>query len=152
LGTAQVRDAIFALFSTESQEGGLVSMLYTLIQNLRETSSIEADLVVAEWAVPLPSNIEGTLFTIAQEALSNARRHAQATIVIVTVQVNSGQAVLVIQDNGVGLSAQMLQSYQSNTMHLGLIGMHHRIEDLGGQFLLANGEEGGLIVKAVIPL
>ena len=50
------------------------------------------------------------------------------------------------------LSAQMVQSYQNNTIHLGLSGMHHRIEDLGGQFLLANGEEGGLIVKAVIPL
>src|SRR5256714_3233127 len=141
LGTAQVRDAIFALSSTEAQEGSLVSMLYTLIQNLRETSSIEADLVVAEWAVPLPSNIESTLFTIAQEALSNARRHAQATIVIVTVQVNSGQAVLVIQDNGVGLSAQMLQSYRNNAVHLGLKGMHHYIEELGGQFLLINGAE-----------
>src|SRR5215472_13687394 len=92
LGTAQVRDAIFALSSTEAQEGSLVSMLYQLIQNLRETSSIEADLVVAEWAIPLPSHIESTLFTIAQEALSNARRHAQATMVIVTVQVKSGQA------------------------------------------------------------
>jgi signal transduction histidine kinase len=152
LGTAQVRDAIFALSSTESHEGDLVSMLYTLIQNVRETSSIEADLVVSEWAVPLPSHIESTLFTFAQEALSNARRHAQATIVIVTIQVNSEQAVLVVQDNGEGLSAQVLHSYQSNTMHLGLRGMQHRVEDLGGQFLLTNGEEGGLIVKAVIPL
>ena len=152
LGTAQVRDAIFALSSTEVQEGSLVSMLYKLIQNLRETSSIEADLVVAEWAVLLPSHIESTLFTIAQEALSNARRHAQATIVIVTIQVNSGQAMLVIQDNGIGLSGQIRQSYQSNTMHLGLKGMQHRAEELRGQFLLANGEEGGLIVKAVIPL
>ena len=152
LGTAQVRDAIFALSSHELQEGGLVSMLYTLIQNLRETSSIEADLVVAEWAVPLPPHIGSTLFTIAQDALSNVRRHAQATIVIVTVQVNSEQAVLVVQDNGVGLSTQVFQTYQSNTMHLGLKGMNHRVEDLGGQFLLANGEESGLIVKAVIPL
>jgi signal transduction histidine kinase len=152
LGTAQVRDAIFALSSHELQEGGLVSMLYTLIQNLRETSSIEADLVVAEWAVPLPPHIGSTLFTIAQEALSNVRRHAQATIVIVTVQVNSEQAVLVVQDNGVGLSTQVFQTYRSNTMHLGLKGMNHRVEDLGGQFLLANGEESGLIVKAVIPL
>ncbi len=71
---------------------------------------------------------------------------------IVTIQVNSEQAVLVVQDNGVGLPAQVLQSYRSNTMHLGLRGMHHRTEDLGGQFLLTNGEEGGLIVKAVIPL
>jgi len=152
LGTAQVRDAIFALSSTEAQEGSLVSMLYTLIQNLRETSSIEADLVVAEWAIQLPLHIESALFIIAQEALSNVRRHAQATIVIVTIQVNSGQAMLVIQDNGVGLSDHIRQSYQKNTVHLGLKGMQHRVEELGGQLLLANGEEGGLIVKAVIPL
>lgn len=152
LGTAQVRDAIFALSSTELQEGGLVSMLYSLIQNLRETSSIEIDLVVAEWAVSLPAHIENTLFTVAQEALSNARRHAEATIVIVTVQVTSEQAVLVVQDNGVGLPAQMFQTYRNNTMHLGLTGMHHRVEELGGQLLLVNGEEGGLIVKVVVPL
>jgi len=46
----------------------------------------------------------------------------------------------------------VFQTYRSNTMHLGLKGMNHRVEDLGGQFLLANGEESGLIVKAVIPL
>ena len=152
LGTAQVRDAIFALSSTEMQEGGLVSMLYTLIQNLRESSTLEVDLVVTEWAVPLPSHIESTLFTIAQEALSNVRRHAQATTVIVTVQVSSEQAMLVVQDNGVSLSTQVFQTYRNNTMHLGLKGMRHRVEELGGQFLLTNGEEGGLIVKAVIPL
>src|SRR5579863_1361820 len=152
LGTAQVRDAIFALSSNELQEGGLVSMLYTLISNLRESSSLEVDLVVAEWAVPLPAHIENTFFTLAQEALSNARRHSRASIVIVTVQVNSEQAVLVVQDNGIGLSQQTLQSYRNNTMHLGLKGMHHRVEESGGQFTLANGEEGGLIVKAVITL
>src|SRR6266705_5272057 len=57
LGTAQVRDAIFALSSSARQEGGLVSMLYTLIHDLRESTSIEADLVVAEWTVSLPSHI-----------------------------------------------------------------------------------------------
>ena len=152
LGTAQVRDAIFALSSNELQEGSLVAMLYTLIQNLRESSSIEVDLVVDEWSAPLPAHIESTLYTIAQEGLSNARRHAQATTVVVTVQVSSEQAMLVVQDNGIGLPAQVSQSYRSNPMHLGLRGMHHHVEELGGQLLLANGEEGGLIVKAVIPL
>jgi len=70
----------------------------------------------------------------------------------VTIQVKSEQAVLVVQDNGVGLSPQVLQSYRNNAVHLGLKGMHHYIEELGGQFLLTNGEEGGLVVKAVIPL
>jgi signal transduction histidine kinase len=152
LGTAQVRDAIFALSSSESHRDGLVNMVYTLIHDLRESSTIEADLVVAEWAAQPPSHIEYTLFTVAQEALSNVRRHACATIVIVTVQVTRMQAVLVVQDNGVGLPAQELQAYRSNTLHLGLKGMHHRIEELDGQFTLTNGEEGGLIVKAVVPL
>lgn len=152
LGTAQVRDAIFALSSTQVQEGGLVGMLYTLIHDLRESTSIEADLVVTEWTVSLPSCVENTFFTVAQETLSNVRRHAQATIVIVTVQVTSEQAILVVQDNGIGLSQQMLQMYRCNTTHLGLKGMHNRLEELGGQFFLMNGEEGGLIVKAVVPL
>ena len=152
LGTAQVRDAIFALSSDQLQEGGLVTMLYTLISNLRESSSLEIDLVVDEWAVALPSHIESTFFTLAQEALSNARRHSQASIVIVTLKVSSGQAMLVVQDNGIGLSSQTLHTYRNNTVHLGLKGMHHRIEELGGQFMLANGEEGGLIVKALVPL
>jgi len=152
LGTAQVRDAIFALSSSEPSRDGLVTMLYTLIHDLRDSSTIEADLVVAEWAAQPPSHIEYTLFTVAQEAISNVRRHACATTVIVTVQVTPMQAVLVVQDNGVGLSAQELHVYRSNTLHLGLKGMHHRIEELGGQFTLANGEEGGLIVKVVVPL
>lgn len=151
LGTAQVRDAIFALASTELPEEGLVKQLYKLIRDLRESSSIEADLVVAEWASTPQASIEQTLLTVAQEALSNARRHSQATIVIVTVQVTSTQVMLVVQDNGIGLSPHVLQSYQQNTVHLGLRGMHHRIGELGGQFVLANGEEGGLIVKVVLP-
>ena len=152
LGTAQVRDAIFALSSTQIQEGGLVSMLYTLIHDLREATTIEADLVVAEWMIPLPSQIENVLFTIAQETLANVRRHAQATTVVVTVQITHEQAVLVVQDNGIGLSPQILKSYRNNATHLGLKGMHNRLADLGGQFFLMNGEEGGLIVKAVVPL
>jgi len=152
LGTAQVRDAIFALSMTELQEGGLVSVLYTLIRDLREATSIEADLVVSELAVPLPARIENALLTIAQEALSNVRRHGQATIVIVTLQVTSEQAMLVVQDNGIGLSQQVLRTYRGNATHLGLKGMRNRLEELDGQFSLANGEEGGLIVKAVVPL
>ena len=122
------------------------------IHDLREATSIEADLVVVELAVPLPPRIESALLTIAQESLSNVRRHAQATIVIVTLQVTNEQAILVVQDNGIGLSQQVLQSYRHNTTHLGLKGMHHRLGELGGQFALVNGEEGGLIVKAVVPL
>ena len=152
LGTAQVRDAIFALSSTELPKDGLVNMLYALIRDLRESSSIEADLVIAEWTVAPSPSIQETLLTIAREALLNVRRHAHASMVIMTIQVMSEQAVLVVQDNGIGLSSQTLHSYQANTLHLGLKGMHHRVEELGGQLTLINGEEGGLIVKAMVPL
>ena len=152
LGTAQVRDAIFALSSAELPEDGLVKMLYALIRDLRESSAIEADLVVAEWATSPKVQIENVLLTIAQEALSNVRRHAHATIVIVTIRVTTEHAVLVVQDNGVGLSEQVVQSHQNDTLHLGLKGMKARAKELRGQCTLLNGEEGGLIVKVVLPL
>jgi signal transduction histidine kinase len=152
LGTAQVRDAIFALAAAELAEDDLIKRLQSFIRDLRETSAIEADLVIAEWAVAPPAQIEQTLLTVAREALLNVRRHSQATTVIVTVQVTREQAMLVVQDNGTGMPASMLQNYASNGVHLGLKGMIQRISELGGQFQLTNGEEGGVVVKAVIPL
>lgn len=92
----------------------------------------------AEWSTPLPTHIESTLFTIAQEALLNVRRHAIATTVIVTLQVRHEQAMLVVQDNGIGLSPRVLQFYSSNTMHLGLKGMQHRIEELASLSKISN--------------
>jgi signal transduction histidine kinase len=151
LGTAQVRDAIFALSSAEVAEDGLVKMLQSLIRDLRETSAIEADLVIVEWAVAPPPRIEQTLLTVAQEALLNVRRHSQATTVVVTVQITREQATLVVQDNGVGIAAALV-SHTPSSVHLGLRGMDQRIRELGGSFQLANGEEGGLIVRAVVPL
>jgi signal transduction histidine kinase len=152
LGTAQVRDAIFALSSAELAEGGLVKMLQSYVSDLRENSAIEADLVIAEWSTAPPAPIEQTLLTVAQEALSNVRRHARATTVIVTVRVTHEQGMLVVQDNGIGLPLQTLHNYCHDNVHLGLKGMQHRIEESGGHFMLVNGEEGGLIVKVMIPL
>jgi signal transduction histidine kinase len=155
LGTAQVREAIFALSSSEpqGQDGGLISRLHALIHDLRESAvGVEMDLVVAEWAAAPPAAVENALFSVAREALSNVLRHAQATTVVVTVQVTREQAVLVVQDNGVGLAPEILESYRHNPAHLGLRGMQQRVSDCGGRLLLVNGEEGGLIVKAVIPL
>jgi signal transduction histidine kinase len=152
LGMDQVRDAIFALSSAAFSEDDLVKRLQSLLEDLRATSTIEADLVIAEWSAALPPHIEQTLLTVAQEALLNVRRHAQATTVIITVQVTREQAVLVVQDNGSGIPLSTLQNYASQGVHLGLKGMHQRIGELGGQFLLTNGEEGGLVVKALVPL
>lgn len=152
LGTVQVRDAIYALSSSGFKEGGLSSMFYTLIQDLRETSSMEVDLIMNKWEAPLPPRVENVMYTFVQEALSNVRRHSQATAVVVTIEVSREQVVLVVQDNGIGIPEQVLKTYRENTVHLGLKGMHRRAEEVGGQFWLMNGEEGGLIVKAVIPL
>jgi signal transduction histidine kinase len=151
LGTAQVRDAIFALSSVALAEDGLVKLLQAFIHDLRETSTIEADLVVVEWAIAPPERIEQTLLMVAQEALANVQRHAQATIVIVTLQVTREQVVLVVQDNGIGIPSQPPENC-GNGVHLGLKGMRQRVSELHGQLLLANGEEGGLVVKVVIPL
>jgi len=60
-GTAQVHDAIFALSMTELQEGGRVSVLYSRIRDLREATSIKADLVVSELVVSIPARIENAL-------------------------------------------------------------------------------------------
>jgi signal transduction histidine kinase len=58
----------------------------------------------------------------------------------------------VVQDDGVGISEAVAETYRKNGAHLGLRGMESRAERLGGKLTLAPGDECGLILTAKIPL
>jgi signal transduction histidine kinase len=70
------------------------------------------------------------LLRIIQEALTNARKYAQAQCVQVRLQVEDGRALVVIQDDGTGFDPTLLQEGQTD--HYGLQFMRERAEQIGG--------------------
>lgn len=86
-------------------------------------------------------------FRIFQEAVTNVARHARATILDLALYEENGWLVLVIQDNGCGISPERLNHPQA----IGLLGMRERAESVGGAVKVESGPEGGTTVTATLP-
>ncbi|HLQ14855.1 MAG TPA: GAF domain-containing protein [Candidatus Eisenbacteria bacterium] len=146
-----VREAIFALSLPRAENGGLPSQLRRLVRETGEADSVEADLVVSGKPVGLSAESAHTLFVLAREALANVARHAKAKRVLVSLRYSDDHVDLVIQDDGVGASEQILKTYQESTTHFGLKRSRRQVEALGGAFEVRNGEESGLAIRASVP-
>jgi PAS domain S-box-containing protein len=87
------------------------------------------------------------LYRIAQEALTNVARHANATHASVSLHTNAGQIVLRIQDDGNGLPES-----QGDAQGMGLKIMRYRAEVLDGEFVARRRAQGGTVVLVSCPV
>jgi len=88
------------------------------------------------------------VFRIAQEALTNILKHAEARSADLVIGIEGDAFTLRVSDDGKGIPASRLQT---NTSH-GLASMRHRIAALGGTWEVRSPSTGGTVVTAVIPL
>lgn len=112
-------------------------------RNFRALMDIELVLELPEGQALTPGQI-GQLLAIANEALSNVARHAQATRVRLTARVQAGRLRLEIHDNGHGLAADYVIGY-------GLRNMHDRARLLGGELSVDSRPGHGTIVAVDVP-
>lgn len=88
------------------------------------------------------------VFRIVQEALTNILKHAHASCVEVSVELQTRWLVVRIRDDGGGLPAERLQAIGSH----GLAAMRHRAVGLGGEWQVARRAERGTEIEARLPL
>jgi signal transduction histidine kinase len=89
-----------------------------------------------------------TLFRIAQEALTNVVRHAQARSVEIGLAISDGDIVLTVHDDGAGITAGAVESSES----LGIIGMFERTMLISGQLSIEGAPGHGTTVTVTAPL
>jgi signal transduction histidine kinase len=85
---------------------------------------------------------------IAQEALSNVQKHAQASEVDITLKIQNHQLMLEISDNGVSIKPKDLQRARGN----GLRNMQDRTEILNGDIIIGPRLQGGTEVILKVPM
>jgi signal transduction histidine kinase len=90
-------------------------------------------------------------YRVAQEALTNVARHAQASVVDVSFEKLPNAIRLKIKDDGKSFQAQHVLQSKRNT-RLGLIGMRERLEMVGGKFVVESSPGKGTTIQAQIPL
>ena len=120
-------------------EGGLGPALTTLAK--RSPIPVELD-VQAEGRLPEP--VEVTAYYVVSEALTNAAKHAQASNVQVTLDVQGSMLRIAVHDNGLGGA--------DPTRGSGLLGLKDRAEAIGGTIVLESRHEAGTSLVAELPL
>lgn len=88
------------------------------------------------------------IFRILQEALTNVARHARANHVEVSLHKVDSQLVLMVKDNGVGISNEI----KMNTRSLGLISMQERASAFGGKIQIKAADGGGAQIILIMPV
>ena len=96
----------------------------------------------------LPSSIQHELLRIAQEAISNAVRHAKATVVSVTLRWNPPNLILKVKDNGSGISSASLEKSKG----FGLINMRTRASQIDGKLDIQTAAGHGTSIVLTVPI
>ncbi len=127
---------------------GLVPALQGYTQDLARRTKLPLRFVTSGGDYRLPPQVEIVLYRIAQEAVTNAAKHARATSIVVQLAREPGMATLSVRDNGVGFDPATASPGQG----MGLFSMRERAELAGGTLVVSTTLGRGTSVVARIPL
>jgi PAS domain S-box-containing protein len=147
----RVRDLALDLRPSVLDDLGLAAAVRWYGDRFARTMEIDTHLSID--AVPkLSPELETACFRVAQEALTNVARHAQARNVWVDLHLVGDALDLRIRDDGVGFDARVARERAIGGASMGLLGMQERVSLAGGVYELSTGPGRGTEVKACLPL
>src|SRR3990172_1295254 len=148
LGGTEIRNAIFAL-SSLPKPAGLVPSLEHLLQEYRASTGNRAECVVNA-LLETPSEVEEIIYVAAREAVQNARKHAEATFLSVTLGFEDGRLTLAVRDDGRG-TASYIEGASFFGPGFGLRQLRQRVAARGGSLQISDNPDRGLTVFVPIP-
>ena len=130
---------------------GLIPALRSIMGDIARREGLLANLTASKSIDKLDITERTVLYRVAQEALVNIARHAEASRVDVTIREKDGRVTLTVSDDGKSFPVKRLMR-ASTGEHLGLLGMQERLEMVGGSLRITSSRGKGTTVYAEIPL
>ncbi len=130
---------------------GLIPALHTFMKNFRGQTGIRVSLSAFASIEKVNGDRRTVLYRIAQEALTNVARHAQASHAEVRIEKVDGGVCMKIIDDGKGFHEKRLQRARESN-RLGMVGMRERLEMVGGKLTVTSIPGKGTTVIAQVPL
>ena len=148
-----VRTATFNLTPPELKDYGLVPALTELTQELAKLTGKEIILMnKSDFNQRLDSLVEINLYRITQEAINNAIKYAESTLILVTVSHSSKILSITIDDNGKGFDRKAITPKSDKDGGMGLTFMQERIKYINGRLFINSSPQKGTKVTLNIPL
>jgi len=131
---------------------GLVPALRWHLDRLAQSSGLSVHFAAGDSVGRYPAEVETTCFRIAQEALANVSRHAQARHVSVNLAQDTAGLSLRITDDGIGFDVAAARRQATRGRSMGLLSMEERMELAGGELLIDSRPAKGTTICARFPL
>ncbi|MFE5817083.1 sensor histidine kinase [Streptomyces sp. NPDC056479] len=147
----EARRSVHNLAPVALENDGLPQALKSTVAEWTERTGVPAEFTATGTTEQLHDEISATLLRIAQEALSNAARHARATRVGVTLSFLGDEVILDIRDDGRGFDPLALPE-RSSSGGFGLAGMRARAERVAGCLAVESEPGRGTALSARVPL
>lgn len=152
LQTAQeLRTLMFTLRPVVLETEGLVPALEQYVKRLREQDNLNITL----YADPLPKmddTLEQTVFAIVQEAVGNAKKHAQGAPITVRLERTARGLLVQVQDEGPGFDVEEVLGQYGRRTSLGMVNMRERAEIINGVLDIESAPGQGTTVSLFVPL
>jgi signal transduction histidine kinase len=146
----EARRVISELRPTTVDDLGLEQGLRQYVTEVCEENNWEAEIVTNTDGLIIVPSMQASIFRIAQEALTNIRKHAQTQRVRVELSVDGQSLILCVQDWGQGFDAILIQKDEAE--HLGLVSMQERAQMINGVCKIKSQLGKGTSVEVQIPL
>jgi PAS domain S-box-containing protein len=150
LALEQVRDLSRLLRPALLDDLGLAESLRALVEGLAERTGLEAEVEVDE-VRPVNPEVEMTCYRIAQEALTNAVKHAGGTRLRVALHRVGDDLELVVEDDGTGFDVAAATTRAARGSSLGVLGLQERAMLAGGRTQIGSRPGGGTRVHTLVP-
>jgi PAS domain S-box-containing protein len=148
---ADVREYILGARTSAAAEPGLRAGLQQYLQRFSQQYALQTELLAPTGGIDdlLEPTAEAQLLRIIQEALTNARKHAQAEGVQVSMQLVANHVQVTVQDDGVGFDPALLATAEGQKYGLGF--MRERAQEVGGSVEIRSAPGAGTQVLIRVP-
>jgi ligand-binding sensor domain-containing protein/signal transduction histidine kinase len=146
----EARRTVWDLRSQQLENNDLPTAFSQTARQMTEGTGVVAEVRISGESRRLPWRIENNAFRIAQEALTNAIRHAEPKHVLIELDFETSNLQLKVKDDGRGFDVEGVLATADG--HFGLLGMRERVEHVGGRLTLSSRPGEGTEVWATIPI
>jgi two-component system sensor histidine kinase DegS len=148
----EIRQIIFNLRPSSLDDLGLVLCLQNYVRRYEREQSLAVALEISGGDRRLPPALETTVFRLVQESLTNVKKHAAASRVLIRISIDPTHVGIRVADDGQGFEwREVSDKFMRGDTH-GLEGMKERAALMGGKFHITSRPHKGTVVDVEIPI
>ncbi|MGM7700796.1 GAF domain-containing sensor histidine kinase [Pseudalkalibacillus sp. Hm43] len=148
----EVRESIYALRPSPTEKFGVEEAIKAKGEDISRDYGIDVQMKLMGDRSDLPPHIQQNVYEIMSEAMQNAGKHAQASVLQVTFRYCKGHLIARVKDDGKGFRLYEALLKANTDAHYGILNMNELAEQIDASLKINSSERFGTVILLVVPI